>query len=55
MASCPNLAAVIKQVLANIFPNDMRPIELDRIEALYFDTAEASSAFDPQQFTRDLR
>jgi hypothetical protein len=54
MATCPDLATVIEQALANILPDRVRPIELDRIKALYLDAAGAPSAFDPQQLTRNL-
>jgi len=55
VASCPDLAAVVEQPLTNVLPDRVRPIQFDRIEALYLDTTGASSAFDPKQFARNLR
>jgi hypothetical protein len=43
-----DLAAVIQQALANVFPDRVRPVELHRIQALDLDAARASAAFDPQ-------
>jgi hypothetical protein len=47
-ASRPDLAAVIEQPVADIFPNRVRPVELDRIQALDLDATVTASAFDPQ-------
>src|ERR1700681_1327087 len=54
MPSRPDLAAVVEQALADVFPNCMRPEQLHRVEPLDLDTAEASIALDPDQFAGDL-
>jgi hypothetical protein len=51
----PDLAAVVKQALTDVLPDRMRTEKLDGIEPLDLDGPEASTAFDPKQFTRDLR
>jgi hypothetical protein len=42
-------------MLADILPGGVRPVELDRVEALDLDGAKALQAFDTQQLARDLR
>jgi hypothetical protein len=54
-ASGPDLAAVVKQPFANILPDSVRPIELDRIQALDLDTSRAPGAFDAKEFSWDFR
>jgi hypothetical protein len=50
MPSRPDSAAVVEQALADVLPHCMRPERLHRVEPLDLDTAEASIAFDPEQF-----
>ena len=52
MAARPVLAAVVKQTLANIFPNRMRPVQFHSVEPLDLHDSEAPHAFDPQQLSR---
>ncbi|MDB5610200.1 MAG: hypothetical protein JWP25_7100 [Bradyrhizobium sp.] len=52
MTSCAYLAAIIKQSLANVFPNGMWAAEPYRVESLYLDTTRAAGAFHPEQFAR---
>src|SRR5216683_2711308 len=42
MTACAVLAAVIKQTLADIFPNRVRPIQPDRVRLLYLDHSETA-------------
>jgi hypothetical protein len=44
----PVLAAVVKQTLANIFPNRMRPVQFHSVEPLNLHGSETQHAFDPQ-------
>jgi hypothetical protein len=48
------LTTVVEQPVADIFPNRVRPIQLDRIQALDLDATRASVALDPQELARDL-
>ena len=52
MTARPVLAAVVKQTLANIFPNRMRPVQFHSVEPLYLHSSEAPHAFDPQPLSR---
>jgi hypothetical protein len=45
---------VILSTLTNVLPDRMRPVKLDRIQALNLDAASTSGAFEPQQLTRNL-
>jgi hypothetical protein len=47
--------ALVEQGLADVAPDCMRSIKSDRIETLNLDTTSTPSAFDPEQFARDLR
>jgi hypothetical protein len=55
LLSRSDLATIVEQDLADITPDCVRPVESDRVETLNLDTARATSAFDPEQFARDLR
>jgi hypothetical protein len=52
MTARPVLAAVVKQTLANIFPNRMRPVQFYSVEPLDLHGSEAPHAFDPQHLSR---
>jgi hypothetical protein len=51
MTARPVLAAVVKQTLANIFPNRMRPVQFHIVEPLDLHDLEAPHAFVPQQLS----
>jgi hypothetical protein len=48
------LAPVVEQDLADFLPDRVRTVELDRIQALDLDGAEASQALDPKELARDF-
>ena len=49
-----HLAAVVEQTLSDIFPDRMRSIEPDRIEALDLDAAKTAQAFNTQKLPWNL-
>jgi hypothetical protein len=55
MLACPILAPIVKQSLADIFPNGVRSIQQDRVRLLNFHSSSAPQALDAQKVARDFR
>lgn len=54
MASSTLLAAVVQQLLSDVFPDCVLAIEAHRVGGLYLDDAFATVAGDPQNVARNL-
>lgn len=54
MPTGAHLAPVVEQPVADVLPDRMRAVELDRVEPLDLHRPEAAQALDTEELARDL-